>query len=210
MKATILILGSLLAIGCGTVTADPPADGSAGAPGSGGKLGADTGTGGQAGAEISTGGTGQASGGTGGIATGTGGIQATGGIGSGGNPGTGGTACGTSSQSLCNGSCVDITTTTNCGTCGNKCGSGQTCSNGSCVGGGSTGGTTGTGNGGSSGTGGSPPIACGQTASLLGGCPTGPSGMICEHCQWISGATVTPCTIASGSALCVPDCSACP
>jgi hypothetical protein len=39
----------------------------------------------------------------------------------------------------CNGGCVDITGTLNCGTCGNKCAAGQSCTGGHCTGGGSGG-----------------------------------------------------------------------
>jgi hypothetical protein len=51
-------------------------------------------------------------------------------------------AC-SSGLTVCGTSCVDTTTTTNCGACGRTCGTGQTCNAGVCVEGGSAGSTDG-------------------------------------------------------------------
>jgi hypothetical protein len=185
--------------GCGNVTADRPAD--SGTGGVGGKIGIGSGAGGATGGSGETGGVPAASGGAGGLA-GSGGILATGGV-----SGAGG-ACATG-QLYCSGACV-ASDAVHCGNCATTCAVGQVCSNSICLGAGA-GGIPGT--GGAGGIGSMAPVACGQSASLLGGCPTGPSGMTCEHCQWVGGnygITPAPCTIASGSALCVSDCSACP
>lgn len=124
----------LAVLGCGSVTADPPADGGTG--GSGGKVGVEA-TGGSAGAVTASGsgGSGPAgNSGAGGAGLAAGGTPGTAGAqqqGSGGITGGGAGACG-STSALCHGSCVDVTTTANCGSCGNGCDAGQTCTNGVC------------------------------------------------------------------------------
>lgn len=117
-----------MAIGCGSVTADPPADGGTG--GAAGKVGVETGTGGAVGA----GGGGQAgAGGIGGLAMGTGGAGAFATGGQGGfiqDP-----RCVGANIQYCPGvACTDLTMdTANCGSCGNACAGGQICWHGYCA-----------------------------------------------------------------------------
>jgi len=142
----LLVAIAIGLVGCGSVTARSTDDGGTG--GGAGKDGVETGSGGAAGEPSSTGGSAGSAGSSGGAGSATGGITGTGGTGTGAS-GSGGCAY---AHDLCNGVCVDITTTANCGICGRSCGVGHACLLGSCTGD-ATGGTTGTG-GSSPGTGG--------------------------------------------------------
>lgn len=138
-------LGVLLAcllIGCGTVSADPQADGGTG--GAAGKIGVESGSGGAAGSIVaSTGGTGQAG------TPGTGGVAAAGASGE-----DGGVRCSSSVgcpqaepvciNGYCSSSCsagqvqcgtgctTTATDSNNCGSCGTVCPVGAGCSVGQC------------------------------------------------------------------------------
>lgn len=131
----VILACALAIVGCGSVTADPHADGGTG--GGGGKVGLETGaagsgggassTGGAAGME--TGGSGPATGGGGGtivIGTGGGGGTIVITTGTGGDIGTGGSA-------PCGGANLQ-SDSANCGTCGHACAAGQTCATGTCHG----------------------------------------------------------------------------
>lgn len=203
MKTSVLILGVLAAIGCGSVTAKSDADGGIG--GAGGKIGVESGSGGASGGSSSTGGSSQATGGaasgaggaqaTGGLggaaAAGTGGATSTGGIGAGGNPGTGGITC-SGSLSLCGASCVALTTDTNCGSCGHSCTPGQACTNGVCA---------------------ESCASWGWTPSGCTSCPSGTkAGKACSVCtnepSWFTGSSFCQDGDASGF-LVAASCAAC-
>jgi endo-1,4-beta-D-glucanase Y len=100
-------------------------------------------------------------------------------------------------QQVCSGTCTDTNSnTSNCGSCGHACTSGQSCTNGTCTGGGAggttgTAGSTGSGSGGTTGTAGTNGSGSGGTTGTAGTTGTGTGGSGARACAPASANVIS-------------------